>query len=49
MLFAIFLLIAVSGLAQTTNVQAKPLTDDDIKMLREDIQAVKDDIIKNTM
>ena len=49
LLFAIFLLIAISSSAQTTTVHAKPLTDDEIKMLREDIQAAKDDIIKDTM
>jgi hypothetical protein len=30
-------------------VQAKPLTDDDIKLLRQDLQAVKDDVISHTM
>lgn len=35
--------------AQTTEVKAKPLTDDDIKLLREDVQSVKDDVIKKTM
>jgi len=36
--FALFLLIAASAIAQTVQVQAKPLSDDDIKLLREDVQ-----------
>lgn len=35
--------------AQTSEVHAKPLTDDDIKLLRQDVQSVKDDVIKHTM
>jgi len=43
------LLVAASAMAQTVQVQAKPLSDDDIKLLREDVQAVKDEIITHTM
>jgi hypothetical protein len=43
------LLVAASAIAQTVAVQAKPLSDDDIKLLREDVQAVKDEIITHTM
>ncbi len=42
-------LVSASALAQTATVQAKPLSDDDIKLLRQDLQAVKDDVIKDTM
>jgi hypothetical protein len=42
-------MISVSVFAQTATVQAKPLSDDDIRLLREDVQAVKDDVIKHTM
>ena len=34
---------------QTSAVQAKPITDADIKLLREDIQSVKTQIITDTM
>ena len=47
--FALFLLVAASAIAQTVQVQAKPLSDDDIKLLREDVQAVKDEVIRHTM
>jgi len=43
------ILVSASALAQTATVQAKPLTDDEIKLLRADVQATKDDIIKDTM
>lgn len=43
------IMISVSVFAQTATVQAKPLSDDDIRLLREDVQAVKDDVIKHTM
>ena len=47
--FVLFLLIAASAIAQTVQVQAKPLSDNDIKLLREDVQAVKDEVIRHTM
>lgn len=43
------ILVSASALAQTATVQAKPLTDDEIKLLRADVQVAKDDIIKDTM
>lgn len=49
LLLVIVLLMGVSGLAQTAHVQAKPLSDDDIKLLRADVQDAKDSIIKDTM
>ena len=46
---ALGLLVAASVWAQTVQVQAKPLTDDDIKLFRKDLQASKDQIITHTM
>lgn len=46
---AALILWSMSAFAQTAEVHAKPLTDDDIKLLREDVQSVKDDVIRNTM
>ncbi len=43
------LLIAISGMAQTPNVQTSPLTDQDIKLLRQDVQAAKEDVLRHTM
>lgn len=37
------------AIAQTATVQAKPLSDTDIRLLKEDVQAVKDEVIKHTM
>jgi light-regulated signal transduction histidine kinase (bacteriophytochrome) len=42
-------LLSSSALAQNVDVQAKPLTDTDIQMLRQDIQAQKNQIISDTM
>jgi len=42
-------MVSASVLAQTTAVQAKPLSDEDIKLLKEDVQAVKDEVIRHTM
>ena len=36
-------------MAQSADVQAKPLTDTDIQLLRQDIQAQKNQIISDTM
>ena len=48
-ILALGLLVAASAIAQTVQVQAKPLSDNDIKLLREDVQAVKDEVITHTM
>jgi hypothetical protein len=45
----VLILVAASALAQTATVQARPLTDEDVKLLRQDLQATKEDIIKDTM
>lgn len=49
LLVVVLAIVSVSALAQTATVQAKPLSDEDIKLLREDVQAVKDDVIRHTM
>lgn len=46
---AFMVVCSLSALAQTTEVSAKPLTDDDIKLLRQDLQSKKDDVITKTM
>lgn len=47
--FAFLLLNTMAISAQVAQVIVKPLTDDDIKLIRQDIQTAKDDIIKDTM
>jgi hypothetical protein len=45
-----FLLLSGGAIsAQTAVVAVKPLTDDDIKLIRQDVQSQKDEIIKDTM
>ncbi|HEV2730391.1 MAG TPA: hypothetical protein VGV15_10205 [Terriglobales bacterium] len=48
-LFAFVLLLATSAIAQNAQVKASPLTDNDIKLARQDVEAVKDQVIKDTM
>lgn len=36
-------------LSQTADVRAKPITDADVQLLRQDIQSVKNQVIKDTM
>jgi hypothetical protein len=48
-LAAVVILISISALGQTVEVQAKPLTDEDIKLMRQDLQKTKDQIITHTM
>jgi hypothetical protein len=45
----VVLLLSGASLAQTTEVSAKPLTDADIQLLRQDLQKEKDQIIGHTM
>jgi len=45
----VILLVGVSGFAQDMSVQAKPLSDSDINLLRQDVQQAKNKIIKDTM
>lgn len=46
---AALLLYSASAFAQISEVKAKPITDNDIKLLRQDIQSIKDDVVKKTM
>lgn len=46
---AFVLLNTLAAGAQVAQITVKPLTDDDIKLIRQDIQGAKDDIIKDTM
>ncbi len=46
---AFCLLSAATLNAQVAQVIIKPLTDDDIKLIRQDLQSAKNDVIKDTM
>jgi Spy/CpxP family protein refolding chaperone len=46
---AAFILLSIPAVAQNVEVKAKPLTDNDIKLLRQDLQSAKDQIITDTM
>ena len=48
---AFVLILSISGLAfaQITEVKAKPITEADLQLLRQDVQAQKNRIITNTM
>lgn len=46
---AALILCSISSFAQTVEVHAKPLTENDIKLLRQDLQSSKDKIITDTM
>src|SRR5215469_11493941 len=51
-IFALTMLMAalnVCALPQTTEVRAKPITDADVQLLRQDLQAQKNQIITDTM
>src|SRR5689334_2402386 len=48
-LLAVTMLLSAAAFAQQSNVQAKPLTDQDIQMLRQDVQQTKNQIITDTM
>ena len=51
-IFALTIVIAMLSswsVSQTSEVHAKPITDADVKLLREDIQSMKTQIITNTM
>jgi hypothetical protein len=49
MLFAVIIGVSPLSFAQIAVVTAKPLSDSDIQMLRQDVQADKNDIITHTM
>jgi hypothetical protein len=48
-ILAFSLLNAFAVSAQVAQVTVKPLSDDDIKLIRQDIQGAKEDVIKDTM
>lgn len=43
------LLLLPVGFSQTADVQAKPITDEDVKLLRQDLQSIKNQVISDTM
>ena len=45
----LFAVLSPSAVAQTVEVKAKPLTDADIQLMRQDVQAQKNQIITDTM
>jgi Spy/CpxP family protein refolding chaperone len=47
--FAALVLCSIQAVAQSVDVHAKPLTDQDIKLMRQDLQATKNKIIADTM
>jgi hypothetical protein len=49
MILAFALLSSIAGSAQVAQIVVKPLTDDDIKLIRQDVQSIKDDVIRDTM
>lgn len=49
LVLALVLLNTAAIGAQVVQITVKPLTDSDIKLIREDIQGAKNDIITNTM
>lgn len=49
LLLAAITLVSAYAMAQTSTVHAKPLSNDEIKLLRQDLQATKDDVIRHTM
>jgi len=47
--FVVILGLSAPALSQTVEVKAKPITDADIQLIRQDIQAQKNQIITDTM
>ncbi len=48
-ILAFILATSVCAFAQAVQVSAKPLTDSDIQLMKQDVQAIKDDVIRHTM
>jgi hypothetical protein len=48
-LMAVVLILSTLGIAQSAQVTAKPLTEKEIQLLRQDVQSVKDEVIKQAM
>jgi hypothetical protein len=49
LVLAFLLLTGLACSAQVAQITVKPLTDDDIKLIRQDVQSIKDDVIRDTM
>jgi hypothetical protein len=49
LVLTMFLMSAAAAIAQTAPADVKPLTDDDIRLFRQDLQSVKGDVIRHTM
>jgi hypothetical protein len=47
--FVLMMVLSAPALTQTVEVKAKPLTDADIQLLRQDLQSQKNQIITDTM
>ena len=47
--FVLTLCLSTPALTQTVEVRANPITDADVKLLRQDLQAAKNQIITDTM
>ena len=47
--YLLILVLSAPALAQTVEVRAKPITDADIQLLRQDLQTQKNQIITDTM
>jgi len=47
--FVLIITLSAPALTQSTEVRAKPITDSDIQLLRQDLQAHKNQIITDTM
>jgi hypothetical protein len=45
----VMVVLCLMASSQTAEVHAKPITDDDIRLLRQDVQSVKEQIIADTM
>jgi hypothetical protein len=52
LILALLLMTGLTGFSQviqTVTIETKPMTEDDIKLIRQNIQAIKDDVIRDTM
>ena len=47
--FVLIVVLSAPAFAQTVEVKAKPLSDTDVQLIRQDVQALKNQIITDTM
>jgi hypothetical protein len=47
--FVLIVVLSAPAVAQTVEVKARPLTDADVQLIRQDVQALKNQIITDTM